>query len=253
MRLSAEVRHERAGRRGVVLIGAAALVVAIACGDPYLHTNPYDPAYPVTVTLIGPDTLFNQGDFGQFTATSDPAFPDSSFQFGVTDSTSFIPAGIAGFVSRNPPLYPQVRLVGVLAGLGAIDTFVPMAVPGPAQRKVFYRHTGTKMVALTQRVVVISLRCPAAHACDTLSIGDTTSVWVDGRDAHGSQIVALTSSGANPTTGTPIATFAARDPSVVSLGSTGIRASIVTALKAGSTWIVGTRGTLLDSLQVVVR
>jgi len=118
---------------------------------------------------------------------------------------------------------------------------------------VFYRHTGYILVALTQRVVRIDLRCPVTHACDTLSVGDTTSVWVDGRDSHNIQIVALTSSTANPATGTPIATYAARDSSIVSLTPLGIRATVVTALKTGSTWIVGTRGTLLDSLQVVVR
>jgi hypothetical protein len=252
MRLFAEVRHELVGRRSIVLVGAAALAVAIACGDPYKHTNPYDPAYPVTVTVIGPDTLFSQGEFAQFSAISDPVFPDSSFQYGDTDSSSFLPAGPAGFVSRNPPLYPQVRLVNVLAGLGAIDTFVPMAVPGPAQRKVFYRHTGTKTVVLTQRVVSISLRCPNTHACDPLSVGDTTSIWVDGRDASSAQIIALTSSSANPASGTPVATFVARDPSIASLAPSGIRATIVTALKTGSTWIVGTRGALLDSLQLVV-
>jgi hypothetical protein len=108
-------------------------------------------------------------------------------------------------------------------------------------------------VVLTQRVVSISLRCPDTHACDTLSVGDTTSVWVDGRDANHAQIIALTSSIANPPTGTPIAVYAARDPSIISLTPRGIRATVATALKTGTTWIVGTRGSLLDSLQLVVR
>jgi hypothetical protein len=253
MRLSADARHERAGRRRTVLIGVAAAVLAIACGDPYRHTNPYDPAFPVAVSVTGPDTLYNQGDIAQFGATSAPVFPDSSFTFGTNDSLSFTPAGPSAFVSHNPPLYPTVHLVEVIAGIGAIDTFVPMAQPGPAQRQIFFRHTGFLLVALTQRVVSISLRCPVTHACDTLSVGDTTSVWVDGRDAHNQQIVALTSSSANPATGTPIATYAARDPTVVSLTPVGIRATIVRALKTGTTWIVGTRGSLLDSLQLVVR
>lgn len=252
MRLSREMRHKLVRPRGALLVGAAALAVAIACGDPYKHTNPYDPVFPVTVTVAGPDSLFSQGEFAQYTASSDPVFPDSSFEFGDSDSTSFLPAGPAGFVSRDPPLYPQVRLVNVIAGLGAVDTFVPKAVPGPAQRITIFRHAATKTVVLTQRVVKISLRCPDTHACDTLSVGDTTSVWVDGRDANNAQIIALTSSSANPPTGTAIATFVVRDPTIASLTTTGIRASIVTALKTGTTWIVGIRGTLLDSLQLVV-
>lgn len=247
------MRHELGTQRGAVLIGAAIAMIAVACGDPYKHTNPYDPAFPVTVTVTGPETLFNEGDLGQFGATSDPAFPDSSFIFSTNDSIVFTPAGPTAFVSHSPPLYPQVRLVEVLAGLGAIDTFVPMAQPGPAQRKIFFRHTGYLLVALTQRVVRIDLRCPDTHACDTLSVGGTTSVWVDGRDAHNLQIVALTSSTANPATGTPIAIYSARDSSIVSLTPLGIRATVVTALKSGTTWIIGTRGSLLDSLQVVVR
>jgi hypothetical protein len=33
------------------LVGAVVLVVFIACGDPYLHDNPYDPFVPVSFTL----------------------------------------------------------------------------------------------------------------------------------------------------------------------------------------------------------
>jgi hypothetical protein len=102
-------------------------------------------------------------------------------------------------------------------------------------------------------VTHIALRCPDTHACDTLSAGGAWSVWVDGLDALNQKIQALTSATANPPTGTAIATFAARDPSIVAVAPVGIRASNVTALHTGSTWIVATRGTLLDSLQLVVR
>jgi hypothetical protein len=39
----------------------------------------------------------------------------------------------------------------------------------------------------------------------------------------------------------------------VASATTGTRASTVTALKSGSTWIVAIRASLLDSLQFVVR
>lgn len=35
--------------RAVSLIGAGILIVA--CGDPYLHTNPYDPVVPVEIDI----------------------------------------------------------------------------------------------------------------------------------------------------------------------------------------------------------
>jgi hypothetical protein len=49
------------------------------------------------------------------------------------------------------------------------------------------------------------------------------------------------------------ATFAVRDPSVAGVTPVGIRVATVTARKSGTTWIVGTRGALLDSLQLVVQ
>jgi hypothetical protein len=109
------------------------------------------------------------------------------------------------------------------------------------------------VVYQTQRVTRIQLRCPDTHACDTVSTGGGWSVWVDGFDALNERIYALTSATANPATGTVIATFAVRDTTIASVSPVGIRAANVTALKSGTTWIVGTRGTLLDSLQLVVQ
>ena len=99
----------------------------------------------------------------------------------------------------------------------------------------------------------IQLRCPDTHACATLAAGGAWSVWADGFDAQNQQIVALHSSVANPTSGTPVAIFLVRDTTVASFAAVGIRAAMVTARKSGTTWIVGTRGPLLDSLQLVVQ
>jgi hypothetical protein len=97
------------------------------------------------------------------------------------------------------------------------------------------------------------LRCPDTHSCAPVAVGGTLAVWVDGTDAIGHQIVALTSSVANPASGTPVATFVVRDPSIASFVPTGIRVATVTALKSGTTWIVATRGALLDSLKLTVQ
>jgi hypothetical protein len=242
-------------RRRTALVTAAALVIAVACGDPYLHTNPYDPVYPVTVNVVGPDTVFSFEQVAQFSGTSDPAFPDSAFQIGVTDSLAFTPAGVGAFAARETPLWPATNSVTVIVGLGAIDTFLPRGGSGdvPAQPVAVFRHAATKVVVLTQRVVRIQLRCPDTHACDTVAVGGTWSVWADGFDAGNQQIVALHSSVANPSVGTPVATYSVRDTTIASFALVGIRSATVTALKAGTTWIIGTRGTLLDSLQLVVQ
>ena len=246
--------------RIVALFGVVILVAAVACGDPYAHTNPYDPLVSVTVVVSGPDTLFSYSETGQYNAQSVPAFPDSSFQFGTSDSVAFPASGRGTFVSRTPPLYPATQTVRIMGLLGKIDTVRDDTPLGPgkvlALPTLAWRHSGSKNVVLTQRVVRIQLRCPADHACDTLLAGAAWTLWADGFDALNFKVVALTGINANPavSAGTPVfATFAVRDPSVAGVTPVGIRVATVTARKSGTTWIVGTRGALLDSLQLVVQ
>jgi hypothetical protein len=250
-------RSPRATRRSVAAAGAFFLVVilmaTLACGDPYLHTNPYDPVYPVAVTVLGPDTVFSYTEIANFSLQTDPAFPDTSVGFTVSDSVAFVPAGFGGFRSAAPPLYPLTRSVTVSGGVGAYDTLSSSSGEGQARMISLWRHSAEKIVLLTQRVVRISLRCPDTHACDTLAVGSAWSVWVDGFDAVNQEIVALHSSVANPAGGAAIAAFSVRDSTIASVSPVGIRAASVSALKSGTTWIVGTRGALLDSLQLVVR
>ena len=235
--------------------GAMVLVLASACGNAYQRTNPYDPAYPVSISIVGPDTLFSYQETGTYSVQIVPAFPDTAFRYGSSDSVVFPPAGVGTFRSNAPPLYPATRTVTVCGGVGSIDTLSSTAplVVGPVPTVKIYRHSASKVVVLTQRVTRIQLRCPDTHACDPLSVGGTWSVWADGFDALNQQIVALHSSTVNPATGTAVATFATRDPTIASVSPVGIRAATVTALKTGTTWIVGTRGALLDSLPLVVR
>jgi hypothetical protein len=246
-------------RRLGALCGVAILVAAVACGDPYKHTNPYDPATPVSVTVTGPDSLFSYGEQGNFGAVTVPAFPDTAARFATSDSAAFPPSGSSGFRNGGlipPPLWPATRTVLVMAMFGQIDTVGNTPLGGdvtPAIPTLAWRHSGSKLVVLTQRVVRIQLRCPDTHACDALSAGGVWSVWADGFDALNQEIVALHSSVANPATGTAVATFVTRDTTIASVSAVGIRAANVTARKSGTTWIVGTRGPLLDSLQLTVR
>ncbi len=258
-----------AGWGGVALIGAAVLVVSVACGDPYLHTNPYDPAVSVQFTITGPDTLFSYGEFGVYSVQTVPAFPDTAVEWAVDTATIFEagtgdavvqgdslfkPAGAGTFQSLQPPLEPATLTVEVEALIGRIDTTVARCTPECHTIQTNqYRQVGYKRVVLTQRVTRIQLRCPDTHACDTLAAGATWSVWVDGFDALGRQILSLTSATANPASGTPVATYVSRDSTIAGVSPVGIRAATVTALKSGTTWIVAARNALLDSLQVVVR
>ncbi len=233
---------------------AAALIAAIACGDSYLHTNPYDPLASVNIVLSGPDTIFSYTEIGNFTSLVMPAMPDTAVRFAVSDSVAFAPAGDGAFASMKPPLYPATKTVSVMALIGQVDTTISEDIgstPVTVQTYV-WRHMGSKNVVLTQRVTKIQLRCPDTHACGALSAGGMWSVWVDGFDALNQPILALYSSTANPSTGVPVATFISRDTTIASVVPVGIRVANVTALKTGTTWIVTTRGNLLDSLQLTV-
>jgi hypothetical protein len=265
-------------RRCTPLISAVLLAVTVACGDNYLHTNPYDPVVPVTVVVSGPDTLFSYNELGEYSAQSIPAFPDSAFRFGSADSVAFFPSGRGEFSSMTPPLYPTTRIVRVSALLGQIDTTVGNQnlvdcppVPPPcaslvcppvppciisATHSLAWRHSGSKDVVLTQRIARLQLRCPTVHACDTLSRGAAWSVWVDGLDALNYAVLALSGSNANPAASSTlpaIATFVLRDTTFAVLTPVGVRVATVLAKASGATWIVATRGSLMDSLRLVVR
>ena len=240
--------------RSAHLLGAAVLMAFVACGDPYQHTNPYDPLASVRIIVTGPDTIFSYTELGQFSAQIVPAMPDSAVRFAVSDSILFVPASNGAFVSMGPPLYPATRTVSVMALVGQVDTTISIDINGvPVTVQTYvWRHVGSKNVFLTQRVTEIQLRCPDTHLCGTLAVGGVWSVWVDGLDALGQQIVALHSSVANPDTGAAVATFVSRDTTIATVAPVGIRAANVTARKTGTTWIVATRGALLDSLQLTV-
>lgn len=264
-----------------LLAGVAVLIVA--CGDPYLHTNPYDPAVPVEIDIAGPDTIFSYAEVARYTVQTNPAFPDSAVAWlvdtftlhrpGPTDTTIngetftipnrgdtivdgtpyFTPTSPGAFAAFKPPLEPTTLTVTIEALLGGVDTTVATYGGGTSQTKT-YRHTGFKQVVLMQRVTRLQLRCPSTSACDTVAVGGTWSVWVDGFDALGHGIFALADPTANPPGDTPIAIFTSRDTTIASVSPVNTRAATVTALKAGSTWIVATRrNALSDSLLVVAR
>lgn len=244
------------GRRcGAGILGAIG-VTAIACGD-FARTNPYDPAVAVQITITGPDTLFSWGQVGSYVATSAPPLPDSAIYFTPLVVTPVGNTGTAILTNKAPPLYPTTAVVTFEAMMGRVDTvrtiedslppYSPISIPD-----IIWRHRGAKSVVLTQRLVRIQLRCPIAHACDALSVGGAWSVWVDGLDSLSNGISGLASS-SNPSAGVPIATFLSRDTTIASVQPVGIRSATANARAPGATWIVGVRGSLLDSLRLVVR
>jgi hypothetical protein len=260
-----------APHRALFAIAASIAFVAIAaCGDPYGATNPYDPDTPVTFTITGPDTLFSLGELAHYTVQTVPAFPDTAYLWeadaativtpglgstSVNGAAILTPSSAGSYTSIEPPLEPANATVVVQVLVGSVDTTLEryIAPNYVTIRALQPRHVGSKNVIVMQRLTKIQLRCPATHACDTLSAGGTWSVWVDGTDARGLAIATLPSPSSNPVSGPPIAVYAVRDTTVATLEPVGVRSATVTAVKPGTTWIVGTRGALSDSLQLVVR
>lgn len=223
---------------------AAALVVAalIACGDPYLHTNPYDPVYPVVGTITGPDTLFSLGEVGHYSVQINPAWPDSGviwavdtfsdyfttqqslalnpcIRVAVRGDTALVPTAPGAYESILPPLEPYSFKIAIEVWLGTIDTTVAIdagrcfgpngtiGIPSP-------RHVVYKEVVVTQRLTSIRLRCPDTHACTPLTVGDTADIWVDGFDALGGGIKGLFAS-VNPATGNPDIPYVTTDTAIL--------------------------------------
>ena len=230
-------RRSRIRRRQHALIGTAVLVALVACGDPYLHTNPYDPVFPVQFTIAGPDTLFSLGDVAQYSVQTNPAWPDTGFVWTLDTFTNYFivpgacfnqvelgdtvlrPVRAGLYQSIKPPLEPYTFTVPIAVWTGTIDSVTQVAnCGGPGSRIVFVnepRHIGYKSVVVTQRVTHIQLRCPATHGCAPLAVGDSAFIWVDGFDAGGSPIVGLASPTVNPATGNPLIPYPSRDTAIL--------------------------------------
>jgi hypothetical protein len=268
--ITGEFRRSRSSERRNSILVVAGFIIAVACGDPYVHSNPYDPVFPVTFEITGPDSVLSIGQVAQYSVQTTPVFPDSAIQWdidsvtivklGVGDTivdgtTVFAPDGSGGYMSINPPLEPATVKIAVEVLLGAVDTTVQRYINGQfvTIETHTYRHIGYKEVVLTQRLVRIRLRCPDTPSCAPMTVGGTWSVWVDGFDALNNQMHQYIGVNANPRTGTPVVTYAIRDTTIATLAPDGIRAATVTARKSGTTWIVATRSTLVDSLQLVVQ
>ncbi|HEY2849771.1 MAG TPA: hypothetical protein VGI97_07830 [Gemmatimonadaceae bacterium] len=239
----------RMRQRWAALIGFTALVAVFACND-YRRTNPFDPEVrpeSLHVVVVGPDTLFTIGQTAEFTLGGTPVFTDPTERWAASNRYELDGEGTGTFDLFTAPLYPATDAVEVTVGIGHYIT------PNGASAWI---RTFFKEVVVTQRLVRIQLRCPDTHACDAQAAGGTWSIWADGFDKGDREIVGMEVLSANPARGTPIASFASRDPSIAAVAAVGIRAANVSALRSGTTWIVATRvalaDTLRDSLQVVV-
>lgn len=223
-------------------VAFALAAAAPSCGD-FKHTNPFDPATPIEVTILGPDTLWNASEFAQYSFQSVPAITDTTAEWG-SRSSDLRGDLSGGYLVFTPPLYPETETVNVFVDIGKYEAMGGVAA---------WRREFSKPVVVTQRLVRIQLRCPDAHACDTLSVGDAWTVWLDGFDSLGSRPTGMVGPTDDPGTGPALGTFVSTDAAIAKVVPSGLRAAIITALKSGTAWVVASRGALRDSLQLVVR
>ncbi len=205
-------------RRPRALTAAVVLTAVIACGDPYLHTNPYDPAHPVEFTITGPDTLFSVGEIAQYTVQTNLPWSDTGLAWAIDTLTDpfIVPPppplgcgnqvvsgdtilrgnGSGAYQSLVPPLEPYAFNIAIEVWLGSIDTTLSddLCVITRTVQTNEPRHIGYKTVVVTQRVTRIQLRCPDTHACAPLAVGDLRlpSSGSTASTRFGRQIAALT-------------------------------------------------------------
>src|SRR6185437_4527166 len=55
-------------RARFLALALTALATGASCGEPYAVRNPYDPDFPVTFTITGPDSVHSLGDVVQYAA-----------------------------------------------------------------------------------------------------------------------------------------------------------------------------------------
>ncbi len=229
-------------RRGVALVVGLAAMGSSSCRD-FTHTNPFDRATPIELTIVGPDTLWNASDFAQYSFESVPAITDSTANWS-GGSSDFRGDMSGGYLVYTPRLYPETETVSVELDIGKYQ-----GMGGGAD----WRRQFSKPVVVTQRLVRIQLRCPDVRACDALAAGDAWSVWLDGFDSKGSRPTGMVNPKDNPATGPALGTFTSRDTTIATVSAAGARVATVTAVKSGTTWLVASRDLLRDSLQLIVR
>jgi hypothetical protein len=242
---------------GIAATGIAAMMISTACYD-YTHTNPFDPATPATASIVGPDTLYSLSQLIQYTVQGDPPFTDSLALWSASDPDALrggtsVCCSLGYFQLFHAPLYPQTETITISIAIGE-HSYTPI---GALKEVTSYRRSYSRTIIVTQRLVRLRLRCPAADACDTVTVGGALSIAVDGFDALNAEIDGLGSQqNANPLTGTPIATFVSRDTTIVGIAPVGVRVANASGRKSGSAWVVAMRiaatDTLRDSVRVVV-
>lgn len=214
---------ERAGRRGVLL--GAAMVLSLAasdCGE-FAHTNPFDPAVAVKITVTGPDSAFAQFDTLHFAITTDPVYDYADVEWQLSglqkiDNNGNYRVGPTETYGGRPARVTVAVRVDSRMASKSVDVVFP-----PAGIRVRTCRTNLRDVVIT-------------------SLGLWIDVCVSLVDARGGVISTNSES--------PPATVRVLNTSVASAGQFS---RTVTAVGNGTTGVIYSYGPWADTLTITVR
>lgn len=227
-------------------LAIATVLAALGCTlePPFDRSNPFDPGSPYEMRLVGvPDTLDARG--ARFTAVieRDPPIDvsDLSIRWEATDPRF-------GSIPPSPPP-PSTLVLPLIDGEFVLS---PSLTAEMVTTSIGARFNSAvvigRNIVVGQRARTLTLSC-AAGACDAtpLGIGATASIGSSSLDANGHLLSGLQHAMAR-------ATVVSRNPAVIAPNVTPNAGGsyAVTAVGAGSTWVVITVDFATDSVRFVV-
>jgi hypothetical protein len=218
---SERTRH----RRGALLAITVLLTISVSdCGE-FAHTNPFDPAVPVNVTITGPDSAFAQFDTLHFALTTDPAYDYADVQWEMSGLQRI----------DNSGTYR----------VGAIENYAAKPITVTVTARVDSR-TASKTVNVVFRPAVFRARnCVDDSRSLTLdALADFIFVCTAAYDRHGGFI------GKNVEIAPDQLVEQSLDTTIVKRSPS---ARIYTTVGNGTTSLVFKYGALADTMQVTVR
>jgi hypothetical protein len=203
-------------RRCAIALSAA---IGLGCGE-FPHTNPFDPSYPMLVSLRGPDSTHSIGDTVTFTVATTPVW------------------------SGPPPVWAEVAVPGDIRPPGNL---VPLGdgrfrvtwASQPALRDIVGVTVGGREIQrsiwLLQTIVGVSfLGHTTGDTLHSSGNGALVPLTVHALDLRGNVVVGA-------------ATLVSRAPSVVKITS-----DEAFAMQPGLAWLVASAGVYRDSVLVKV-
>jgi hypothetical protein len=149
---------------------AALGIVACALGCLDLaHTNPFDPATPIDVSLTGPDSAYSLQQIIPFSFTSGTQWP-----------------GVVGWRSTNEALLHSLG-----DGRFGVVGFAPAPNDTASVVVSLGTHTATHRVVVSQRVGGFTFGCPTSGGPCVFPLGSRdAAIHFEAHDANGFRMVA---------------------------------------------------------------